>query len=386
MRGKRERQGGMFYVIDLEERVRGDHPLRPLKKMVDAELARMGHLFNKAYSDKGRPSVPPETLLKAMLLQCLYSIRSERQLVERIDTDLLFRWFLDMDPAMDAFDPTAFTHNRPRLEEFGIVQRFFGGVVRRAMDEGLTSDDHFSADGSLIRSYASLKSLKPIDPKTGEFIDPHDPHGKNDDDPPPSSRGGRNAPVDFKGQKRSNATHRSTTDPEARLYRKGDGQPTYLCHSAHTVIENRHGLITAVEVDQADGLAERRAAHAMLDDLERRGIEPATLGADKGYDDGAFIARLEERGIDPHVAVKKGKISLDTDAGVARWLCRAMSRCKDFRTSQRRRKMIEEGFGWIKDFAGLARTRLVGRWKIRMQVTMAAAAYNLRRMSSLLTA
>ncbi len=375
MRGKRERQGGMFYVIDLEERVRAGHPLRAIKRMVDAELARMGHLFNKAYSDKGRPSVPPETLLKAMLLQALYAIRSEAQLVERINTDLLFRWFLDMDPAMDVFDPTAFTHNRPRLEEFGIVQRFFGGVVRRALDEGLVSADHFSADGSLIRSYASLKSLKPIDPKTGEFLEE-----ENDDDAPK----GRNAPADFRGEKRSNATHRSTTDPEARLYRKGNGQPAYLSHSAHSVTENRHGLIVAVEVDQADGHAERRAAHAMLDDLARRGVEPSTLGADKGYDDGAFIAQLEDRGIDPHVAVKKGTIGLDTDAGVARWLCRAMSRYKGFKTSQRRRKMIEEGFGWIKDFAGLARTRLVGRWKLRMQVTMAAAAYNLVRMRKLL--
>jgi transposase len=363
-------------VIDPESRVRADHPLRPIKKMVDEELARMGQLFNRAYSDKGRPSVPPERLLKALLLQALYAIRSEAQLVERIDTDLLFRWFLDMDPAMDVFDPTAFTHNRPRLEEFGIIQRFFGGVVRRAMDEGLASGDHFSADGSLIRSYASLKSLRPIDPKTGAVIEK-----KKDDDDHPT---GRNALTDFKGMKRSNATHRSTTDPEARLYRKGEGQPAYLSHSAHAITENRHGLIMAVEVDAADGHAERRASEAMLDDLQRRGVEPMTLGADKGYDDGAFIARLEERGIDPHVAIKHGPISLDTDEGIARWLCRVMGRYKDFKTSQRRRKMIEEAFGWIKDFAGLARTRLVGRWKIRMQVMMAAAAYNLVRMSGLL--
>ncbi len=378
MRGKRDGQGGMFYVIDVEARVRADHPLRPIKRMVDAELARMGHLFNRAYSDKGRPSVPPETLLKALLLQALYAIRSEAQLVERIDTDLLFRWFLDMDPAADAFDATAFTHNRPRLAEFGIIQRFFNGVVRRAMDEGLTSDDHFSADGSLIRSYASLKSLHPIDPETGAFID----ETRDDDDRP----GGRNAPADFKGQKRSNATHRSTTDPEARLYRKGDGQPTYLYHSAHAITENRHGLIMAVAVDRADGHAERRAGEAMLDDLARRGVAPSTLGTDKGYDDGAYLERLEDRGIDPHVAIKNGPISLDTDGGVTRWLCRAMSRYKDFRTSQRRRKMIEEAFGWIKDYAGLGRTRLVGRWKIRMQVTMAAAAYNLVRMTRLLAA
>ena len=368
----------MFYLIDLEERVRPDHPLRAIKRMVDAELARMGHLFNRAYSDKGRPGVPPERLLKALLLQVLYAIRSEAQLVERIDTDLLFRWFLDMDPSMETFDATAFTHNRPRLEEFGIVQRFFGGVVRRAMDEGLTSDDHFSADGSLIRSYASLKSLRPIDPKTGEVIE----QKKDEDDHPQ----GRNPPVDFKGQKRSNATHRSATDPEARLYRKGDGQPTYLYHSAHALTENRHGLIMAVEVDQADGHAERRASEAMLDELERRGVEPLTLGTDKGYDDGAYLGRLEQRGIEPHVAIKEGPISLDTDGGVTRWLCRAMGRYKDFKTSQRRRKMIEEAFGWIKDFAGLRRTRLVGRWKIRMQMMMAAAAYNLVRMTRLLAA
>ncbi|MFO0834400.1 MAG: IS5 family transposase [Phycisphaerales bacterium] len=377
MRGERDRQGGMFYAIDLEARVRADHPLRPIKKMVDAELARMGHLFNKAYSATGRPGVPPEVLLKALLLQALYAIRSEAQLVERIDTDLLFRWFLDMDPAMDVFDPTAFTHNRPRLQEFGIIQRFFDGVVRRAMDEGLASDDHFSADGTLIRSYASLKSLKPIDPATGEFLQDGD-----DDDTPT----GRNAPADFKGMRRSNATHRSTTDSEARLYRKGDGQPTYLYHSAHAITENRHGLIMAVGVDAADGHAERRACAALLDDLHERGVEPATLGADKGYDDGVFIQTLEARGIDPHVAIKKGRISLETDGGVIRWLCRAMSRYKDFKTSQRRRKMIEEGFGWIKDFAGLGRTRLVGRWKIAMQVMMTGAAYNLVRMVRLLAA
>lgn len=368
----------MFYVIDLEDRVRADHPLRAIKTMVDGELARMGHLFNKAYSDKGRPSVPPETLLKALLLQALYAIRSEAPLVERIDTDLLFRWFLDMDPAVEVFDATAFTHNRPRLEEHGIIQRFFSGVVRRAMDEGLTSEDHFSVDGTLIQSYASLKSLRPI----GSPPDA-DRAGKKDDDDHPR---GRNTPVDFKGQKRSNDTHQSTTDPEARLYRKGDGQPAFLSHSAHAITENRHGLVMAVEVDRADGRAERRAGEGMLDDLENRGVLPCTLGTDKGYDDGAYIGRLEDRGIDPHVAIKDGPISLDTDEGVNRWLCRAMSRSGDFRTSQRRRKMIEEAFGWIKDFAGLKRTRLVGRWKIRMQVTMAAAAYNLVRMTRLLAA
>ena len=264
MRGKDDGQGGMFYVIDLEGRVRADHPLRAIKGRVESELVKMSRLFNAIYSEQGRPSVPPERLLKAMLLQALYSIRSERQLVERIDTDLLFRWFLGMDPAEEAFHATAFTHNRDRLAEQGITQRFFDGVVKQAVREGLTSDDHFSVDGTLIQSHASLKSLKTI----GEDNNKSDGDGGGDAAPGAGvdePRKSRNESVDFRGEKRRNATHRSTTDPEARLYRKGAGQPALLSHSGHAITENRHGLIVAVAVDAADGKAERRATLAMLD-------------------------------------------------------------------------------------------------------------------------
>lgn len=362
----------MFYAIDVEAMIPASHPLRAIKARVDAELARMSRLFARACADTGRPGVPPETLLKALLLQALYGIRSEAQTVDRLRTDLLFRWFCDLDPAQEVFDPTAFTHNRPRLERFGILQRFFEGVVRQCMDKGLTSDEHFSVDGTLIQSYASLKSLKPIEP-AGD--------GDDDDDDRPA---GKNPDVDFRGQKRSNATHRSTTDAEARLFRKGDGQPAILCHSGHVVTENRHGLVMSVSVDEASGLAERARALGMLDDLERRGITPSTLGADKHFDSGPFIEELERRGIDPHIAIRAGPINEDAPGGISRWLCRQMSRTKGHKTSQRRRKMLEEAFGWIKDYAGLWRTRLVGRWKLKGQMQIAAAAYNLVRMTRLL--
>lgn len=216
MRGKLPNQCSMFYAIDVESRIRADHPLRPIKRMVDEELAKMATLFDAAYTrDNGRPSVPPERLLKALLLQCLYSIRSETQLIERIDTDLLFRWFLDMDPAQDAFDQTTFTHNRPRLQKHGIVAAFFDGVVRRAMQAGLSSDEHFTVDGTLIESHASIKSFVRKD-------------GSDDDGGDGNGFKPRNSEVNFHGQRRGNDTHASTTDPQARLYKKSDGQAAKL--------------------------------------------------------------------------------------------------------------------------------------------------------------
>ncbi|MDQ7014473.1 MAG: transposase, partial [Planctomycetota bacterium] len=224
----------MFYAIDLEDRIRADHPLRPIKAAVDAILIELGPLLDRAYSKIGRPGVPPETLLKALVLQCLYSIRSERQIVERLDTDLLFRWFCGIDPAEDLFDATAFTHNRPRLDAHGITGAFFDAVACRAIRAGLTSDDHFSVDGTLIESDASIKSFKPIEA------------GADDGSDDGNVFKSRNAEVGFHGQRRSNATHRSTTDPEARLYRKSKGQEAKLSHLAHAISENRHGLIMAV--------------------------------------------------------------------------------------------------------------------------------------------
>lgn len=374
MRGKSDSQPKMFYALDVETLIRADHPLRAIKARVDAELKRMDATFSAAYGTTGRPSVPPERLLKAMLLQALYSVRSERQLVERIATDMLFRWFLDMDPAEDVFDHSAFSHNRGRLEEHGVVRAFFDGVVRQAMDAGLCSDDHFSVDGTLIQSHASLKSLKPVGPV--------DPDGSDDDRP--SGSGGRNASVDFHGQRRTNQTHRSTTDPDARLYRKGHGQPAYLCHSGHAISENRHGLIMAVAVDQADGHAERTQALAMLDELyEKHGIVPTTLAADKGYASGAFLSALAGRVVRPQVALPDVPIRGRSEDHDRRRTMRRRMNSVGYRRSQRRRKVIEEAFGWIKTVGGLARSKLARRWKLGLQMTMSAAAYNLIRMTKL---
>lgn len=384
MRGTLPTQPSMFYAIDVESRIRPDHPLRPIRQMVDEELEKMSALFDAAYTrDNGRPSVPPERLLKALLLQCLYSIRSETQLIERIDTDLLFRWFLDMDPAQDTFDQTTFTHNRPRLERHGIVAAFFDGVVRRAMAAGLTSDEHFTVDGTLIESHASIKS----------FVrkDGSDDNGDGNGFKP------RNADVDFHGQRRSNATHASKTDPQARLYKKSAGQAARLYHMGHALAENRHGLLMGVCVSEAAGDAEPAAALAMVARLrQQHRVTPATLGSDKGYDQGPYLLELEKRRVEPHTAMKAGAIGgatmrtrpsrrrkIDRPPIEARRRMRRRQRTRGYRLSQRCRKKIEEAFGWIKTVATLARTKLVGRWKITQQLHLAAAAYNLVRMRKL---
>lgn len=372
----------MFYAIDLEDRIRADHPLRPIKAAVDAILIELGPLFDRAYSKIGRPGVPPETLLKAMVLQCLYSIRSERQIVERLDTDLLFRWFCGLDPAQDIFDATAFTHNRPRLDAHGITGAFFDAVASRAIRAGLTSDDHFSVDGTLIESYASIKSFKPIETEN------NNDDGDGDDD-----RNGfksRNIEVDFHGKKRSNATHRSTTDPEARLYRKSKGQEAKLSHLAHAISENRNGLIMAVTVTEANGRAECAAAVEMVDALLARSVRPGTLGADRGYDSGPWMVELESRRVTPHTAMLKTSRNPETVRRHERAAYEARLRMRErlkepgYATSQRTRKKVEEVFGWLKTIAGLARSHHVGRWKLRQQVELASATYNLVRMRKLL--
>lgn len=387
MRGKADRQGKMFFAIDLEGRVRPDHPLRAIKATVDRILSGMTDAFAAAYSGTGRPSVPPERLLKALLLMALYSVRSERQLAERIDTDLLFRWFLDMDPAEPAFDATTFTRNRPRLDAHGLTAAFFDAVLREALAAGLCSGDHFSVDGTLIESYASLKSFRPAD----EAPEDHDggaaaPSGSNAFKP-------RNAEVDFHGRRRTNTTHRSGSDPEAKLFRKGLGKEARLCHMGHAVAENRHGLILAVTVTEAAGTAEREAALAMLDRLsERHGVKPKTLGTDKGFDSGPFYMQLEARGVEPHGAMARpsrapGWARPERRPGIAaRDRMKARLATDGYRLSQKCRKKVEECFGWIKTVGGLARSRHVGRWKIRQQMELAAAAYNLIRMRKLLAA
>lgn len=370
MRGTPGRQAAIYHTFDVEDLIEPGHPLRPIKRMVDAALADMSRTFKAAYSGTGRPGIPPETLLKALLLQCLYTIRSERELCRRLRTDLLFRWFLDLQPSDEVFDHSVFTHNRERLAEHGITQKFFDHVVRQAIEAGLTSDEHFTVDGSLIQSHASLKKIEREASNKG-----------GDDD---AAGGGRNPSVDFKGERRGNATHRSTTDPEARLYKKGDGVGAFLCHSGHAITENRHGLVMGVRIDRASGTAERESTLAMLDHLDRRhGVRPATLGADKGYDAGPFLLALERRWIEPHVAIKAGRLEPRDEGSWARWFVRSEQRRAAFKKSQRRRKLVEEFFGWAKTVAGMRRARHVGREKIRQCFELAAAAYNLVRMRNL---
>lgn len=381
MRGKQTEQPAMFYAIDLNERIPAAHPLRPIKAEVDRQLAALHPQFEAAYSPTGRPSIPPERLLKALLLQCLFSIPSEARLVERIDLDLLFRWFLDMDPAEDVFDATAFTHNRERLETHGLVGAFFDGVVQRALEAGQLSDEHFSVDGTLIESYASLKSFQPID-------------ASGDEDGSSDSNGfkPRNAEVDFKGHKRSNQTHQSKTDPEARLYRKGNGQEARLAPMGHLITDNRNGLIAAVTVSEASGTAETEAALAMVDQLdERLGVKPKTLGSDKGYDSGDYYLALEARGIEPHSAMRAGPVGGKTPQPSrnqpkieARRRMAERMKTLAFELSQRCRKKVEEPIGWLKTVAHLAKSRWVGRWKIKQQMHVAAAAYNLVRLRTCL--
>lgn len=377
MRGRDNFQNQLFFTIDVESRIRSDHPLRALKRRVDGILENMDQIFSSAYSKMGRPSVPPERLLKAMLLMALYSIRSERQLAERIDTDLLFRWFLDMNPEESAFDATVLTHNRPRMEQHGIISAFFDGVLREAIEGGLCSDDHFTVDGTMIESMASMKSFRPIDEK--------------DEEQDANSFKPRNPDVDFKGQKRSNKTHRSRTDPDARLYRKGPGKPGQLSHLGHVLSENRNGLIVEVSVTEANGTAESDAALEMVDQYQaKHGKSPTTLGADKGYDNGPLLISLEQRGVEPHVAMTKTQPAdpktarADRKNNIEARLRMQQRKTGDrYQVSQRVRKKVEECFGWLKSIAGMDRSRWAERWKLKQQFELSAAAYNLIRLRKL---
>lgn len=377
MRGRVDEQPPLFHVFNVEERIRADHPLRDVKRRADRLLAAMSARFDAAYSRTGRPSVPPERLLKALLLMALYSARSERQLCERIDTDLLFRWFLDLQPGDDAFDATTFSHNRLRLDEHDLTKLFFEAVVREALTAGLCSE-HFSVDGTLVESFASAKSFRPVAAGPGE---------------PPGDGNGfqpRDVEVDFHGQKRTNQTHRSRTDKEAKLHRKGPGKEAKLCHMGHALSENRHGLVLGITVTEASGTAERRAALGLLDGVRAaHAVWPRTLGADKGYDDGEFFQEVEARRVEPHIpliheprdpatAPRKERAKVE-----ARRRMRERSSGEGYRLSQKCRKKIEEVFGWLKGVARLGRSRVVGRWKLRQLLEVGAAAYNLVRLRKL---
>jgi len=359
MRGHVDPQATLFTTVSPDKRVPEDHPIRRIKILADEQLFELSPVFDEMYSTAGRYSIPPERLLKAQLLIALYSVRSERQLCERLGYDLLFRFFLDMSLEDEGWDPTVFTKNRDRLMNHDVAKLFFEGVVRRAKGMDLISREHFTVDGTLIEAWASLKSFRRKDEKP-------------EDRPPPDDPG--NPTVDFHGEKRSNKTHASTTDPEAKLARKGTGKEAKLCFSAHALMENRHGLCVDFRVAGADGYAERVEALAMLRRLRRRDYDPKTLAGDKGYDKGSFPQDLLDLGITPHIAINEKGGAADSPA--RRFVKRA-----GYATSQRVRKRVEEIFGWMKAIGGFRRTRYKGRERTQMAGYLVAAAYNLVRMS-----
>jgi transposase len=373
MRGSDQRTGELFSYVDLEARVRGDHPLRVIRAVANEALAALSGEFALLYSGSGRPSIAPEKLLRATLLQAFYGIRSERQLMERLEYDLLFRWFVGLGVDDPAFDHSVFSKNRDRLLAGEIAAKFLAAVMARPRVKRLLSSEHFSVDGTLIEAWASMKSFRPKGLSSGD--DPGDGGG----DPP--SPGGRNAEVNFRGEKRSNETHASTTDPDVRLYRKGDGQAAQLCYMGHALMENRHGLVVGALVTRATGTAEREAALALLD-RHRPPRRRITLGTDKAYDVEAFVEDLRGRRVTPHVAInghqtKTGKRRRTAIDG-------RTIRHRGYASSQRCRKRIEEAFGWIKAAAGFAKTRFRGTERVNAAFTLATAAYNLVRLPKLL--
>lgn len=379
MRGRVDRQQSMFVALDLEQFVPADHPLRRIRRWADGVLSEMARDFDRAYGSVGRPGIPPEQLIKALLLQALYSIPSQTRLVEAIRYNLLYRWFLGLPVEKDVWTQEAFSMNRDRFEMHDLYRKFFDRVVAEGIERDLVSPDHFTCDGTLIRSLASHKSLAPIDGAAA-------PEKKDDDgDHDAGSRAaGRDEMVDWRGQKRSNATHRSTTDPEARLARKGNGRESHLCHSGHIMMENRSGLCLAITVDTADGHAERQNALRMLGHIQRRhGLVPRTVGMDAGYKAGEFLCAVEAHGSTPHAPIPDDPIRGDSPGAHARRRARRRMKTVGYRLSQRVRKRVEQIIGWGKTVAGLARTRFIGHVRIENSALVAGAAYNLLRMSRL---
>jgi len=356
MRGLRDPQVTMLAFIDLESRVPPDHPLRTIKSLCDQALALLSPEFDRMYAQDGRPSIPPERLLKSSLLIALYSVRSERAFCEELDYNLLFRWFLDMNLMERSFDPTSFTKNRERLLQHRIGQALFDEVVLAADRRGLLSDEHFTVDGTLIEAAASLKSFK----------------RKDGGSPPPTDDDPGNPTVDFHREKRSNATHRSTTDPEARLFKKGKGKEAKLVFMAHALMENRNGMVVDFQVTAATGTAERDVVPVMLAQARERGFHPKTLGADKNYDTGGCVAAMRQRGVTPHVAQNTTNRSSAIDGRTTRH--------PGYAISQRLRKRVEEIFGWMKTVGGFRRTRYQGLDKTGLVGHIVATAYNLVRM------
>lgn len=363
MRGHGEPQQVLFSYRSMDERIPVDHPLRALRTLVDTVLARLEPRFDALYAAAGRPSIPPEQLLRALLLQSLYSIRSERQLMEQLNYNLLYRWFVGVGVDAAVWDHSTFSKNRDRLEHAELAAAFFAEVLALAHTHRLLSQDHFTVDGTLLEAAASLKSVR------------------RKDAPPPGDDGGvggcateKNPTVNFHGERRSNATHASTTDPDARLARKGQGKETKLCHLASVATENRHGLIVATDVRPADGSAEVEAGIDLLATLATPRQRRKTVGADKGYDQAAFVERARALGFTPHVARKTKYTAIDgrttTPSGYA--------------VSQRKRKLVEQNFGWGKTVGLLRKLRHRGQRRVAAIFTWTCAAFNLVRMRTLL--
>ncbi len=360
MRGDDRQQNHIFSYLSPEARVRKDHPLRAIRTMVDEVLRQLSRRFDTMYARVGRPSIAPEKLLRAQLLQMLYSIRSERLLMEEMDYNLLFRWFVGLNADDEVWDPTVFTKNRDRLLEADVAQEFLAHVVAQAHAKGLTSDEHFTVDGTLLEAWASTKSFQPKDEKPSS---------------PPDDPG--NPTVNFRGERRSNETHASKTDPEALLARKGEGKESKLSYSGNLLVENRNGLIVDAEVFQANGTAERDAALVMLEQVP--GTKAVTVGGDKGFDTRDFVKECRQMGVTPHVAqnhARPGGSAIDGHT----------TRHPGYAISQRKRKRIEECFGWLKTIALLRKVRHRGVCKVHWIFTLACAAYNLVRMRNLTAA
>jgi transposase len=359
MRGQTDAQPGIFHYFQPDDLVPADHPLRRVKAWAEQALRTLEPVFRAMYSERGRPSVPPEQLLKSQLLIALYSVRSDRLFCEQLAYNFLFRWFLDLAPEAAPFDASTFSKNRERLLTHDVAHQFFDAVVREARAAGLLGDEHFSVDGTLIEAWASLKSFRPTAPR--------------DREPPPDDPG--NPTVNFRGTPRTNATHQSTTDPEARLTRKGNGQEAKLGYTGHALLDHRHGLLVDLAVSVATGTAERETALALLRRQARKRIRPHTLAADRGYHTRAFVAALRGRGVRPHLALFPGRHTPGLDARTTRH--------RSYAQSQRWRKRIEEAWGWAKTIGGLRKSRFIGRARTELHAVLVASAYNLLRLSRL---
>lgn len=357
MRGADKQPESMFSYVSLESRVPPDHPLRAIRRITDAALTQLSPRFDALYVNFGRPSIPPEQLLRALLLQVLYTIRSERQLMEQLDYNLLFRWFVGLGIDDPVWDATTFTKNRDRLLDGDIAAGFFDAVRLHAASARLLSDEHFTVDGTLLEAWASQKSFR------------------RRDTPPDAPDDPGNPTVNFRGDRRTNATHHSTTDPEARLFKKATGAPAKLAYLGHLLMENRHGLLVGATVTTATGTAERDAALDMLGALPgRRG----TVGADRNYDTRGFVRAARDLGVTPHVAQYPETVCRGSAVD------RRTTHHPGYALSQRRRKLVEQAFGWMKTVGGLRKLRHRGRARVEWGFTFAATAYNIVRLRRLL--